>query len=414
MEEAQVAADSQRGDAVRRRRVLYISGFDPRGPAGYDQLFAEESVRQSALNGASITVGPLRRMGPDASAWTVEANFDGQATSTDYRILRWDREVKRLWTPRGPRLLAEMWWVAMKSFSTGFIKHYRRRSWALCVALLLPVSLATLLQLASVVSALFLAWPAYLVAGALHAPSAIRWIAAAVMTVPPALVAIRVWRRFDDELRPTWLLRASGAAIGTVLGLRPTIEAAADRMAGQILDAAAEPGADEMLVIGHSNGAGVAVMALARAIRRDPTFGHRARPDLPNVALLTLGGAIAAWDYCASGRSFHDDLACLTTAAGIFWLDVAAPSDGAASARLDPVELIPDPAMRPTRRWPMFHQLIAEERYRRLRTRQFDFHFQYLRATETAGGYDFFRLVCGPDRLADFERGWTAFPGIPE
>jgi hypothetical protein len=307
-----------------------------------------------------------------------------------------------------------MWWVALTSFTTGFIQRYRKRSWPLCVALLLPVTLASLLQLAAGLSGLLLAWLAFLVAGAFHAPLAIRWIAALAMFAPPAIVAVRMWRRFDDDLRPTWLLRASNNAISTVLGRQPTIEAAADRMAGQILEAAAEPGADELLVIGHSNGAGVAVMAMARALRRDPRFGAPGRADQPAVSLLTLGGAIAAWDYCAGERGFHDDVATLTTADGVFWLDVAAPSDGAASARLDPVDLIPNPRMRPTRRWPMFHQLMAEDRYKRLRARQFDFHFQYIRAAETAGGYDFFRLACGPDRLADFERGWTVFPGVPE
>ena len=49
---------------VLRRRVCYLSGFDPQGPAHYHQLYATQAALQSGVNGWPITVGPRRKAGP--------------------------------------------------------------------------------------------------------------------------------------------------------------------------------------------------------------------------------------------------------------------------------------------------------------------------------------------------------------
>ena len=44
---------------VRRRRVYYISGFDPQGPRRYHQLYRSESQTQAEISGYEIDVGRL-------------------------------------------------------------------------------------------------------------------------------------------------------------------------------------------------------------------------------------------------------------------------------------------------------------------------------------------------------------------
>ena len=51
---------------VRRRCVMYLSGFDPQGPAHYHQLYQQEAARQAAVNGSRIEVGGRRKAGADA------------------------------------------------------------------------------------------------------------------------------------------------------------------------------------------------------------------------------------------------------------------------------------------------------------------------------------------------------------
>ena len=72
-------------------------------------------------------------------------------------------------------------------------------------------------------------------------------------------------------------------------------------------------------------------------------------------------------------------------------------------------ELVDGDAGRPVRRSPQFHLILSRERFRRIRARPFEFHFQYLCASQARGGYDFFRLACGPERLCDFGKAWTRF-----
>ena len=43
--------------------------------------------------------------------------------------------------------------------------------------------------------------------------------------------------------------------------------------------------------------------------------------------------------------------------------------------------------------------MLSRADYRALRRRPLDFHFAYLRATDIAGDYDFFRLTTGPAAL---------------
>jgi hypothetical protein len=133
------------------------------------------------------------------------------------------------------------------------------------------------------------------------------------------------------------------------------------------------------------------------------------------VSFLTLGQSIAAWDQVAQGGRFHQNLEAVVRAGSeeakrrIAWLDVTSPSDGASSSWLDPFERVEGGAGRPVRRSPHFHLILSPERFRRIRARPFDFHFQYLCASEVRGGYDFFRLACGPERLSGFAKAWTRF-----
>jgi hypothetical protein len=394
-------------DRVRRRLALYIPGVDPRGPAIYHRMFVEESALQSRVSGARIEVGRRRKDGPHAAAWTIEADFGDGTTTTDYRFLRWDEEVRALWTRSGPAVLAEMWGVMTAGLGSGFLARNLRRSWPVCAAIVGPTLTVSLLQLAAAGTAVLSGGLVFLLCRALHAGGIVAWAAGLAAAALPIAAAFPLWRRIDETYRVAWLSRATAIPIKIARGRLPLVEAAADRLAGQIIEAAAGE-VDELLIVGHSAGAGVSIMALARALRREPELARS------GVGLLTVGGAIAAYDYFSKGGRYHDDLSEVAASRGMTWLDVGAPPDMAATARLDPLELVPNPATRPIRRWPMFHALLPASRYRRMRTAPFDMHFQYLKASGTAGGYDFFRLVCGPDHLADFQRGWTRFEGIPE
>ncbi len=296
-----VAGPDRGAGRVRRRTVLYVHGFDPRGPAPYHRMFAEEAAKQAAVDGVEIDVGARRRGGRDADLWEVRGRFDGAVTRTAWVFLRWDDVVRRLWTRRGPRLLAETWASTALSWRSGLLGRSWRRARPLALAMLLPAISMTAFQVLAAAGAVGLALLGLWGAGRLGAPDVLAWLLALVLPPLAPMLALKGWRRFDARLRVSWLVQSL-----TNIGLaarerRPEIRKAAERIAERILEAAAGFEADEVLVVGHSYGAAVAVMALARALELDPRLGRR--PGGPVVSFLTLGQSIAAWDHLAGAAA---------------------------------------------------------------------------------------------------------------
>src|SRR5688572_21609945 len=94
---------------VRRRRVLYISGFDPRGPAFYHRFLRDEAARHAAMSGEPINIGPRRTVSPLLQAWTVASGAGPDHVETVYEFLRWDDIVRQHW----PRGMLRMWAICL-------------------------------------------------------------------------------------------------------------------------------------------------------------------------------------------------------------------------------------------------------------------------------------------------------------
>ncbi|MEO1612631.1 MAG: hypothetical protein AAFU55_09840, partial [Pseudomonadota bacterium] len=67
------SGDAEATAKVRRRRVYYISGYDPQGPRRYYQLYRTESVKQAEISGYEIDVSPLEyEKGAVAARWSAK------------------------------------------------------------------------------------------------------------------------------------------------------------------------------------------------------------------------------------------------------------------------------------------------------------------------------------------------------
>ena len=124
---------------VCRRHVLYLSGFDPQGPAHYHALYAEQAALQASVLGERIDVGPRKRSGPNA-VWDVRwgGADDDTAVETRYEFLRWDDIVRQHW-PRGQwRLLALTLATTARLVGNGSLWRMLQTSWPAFVALAAP------------------------------------------------------------------------------------------------------------------------------------------------------------------------------------------------------------------------------------------------------------------------------------
>jgi hypothetical protein len=175
--------------------------------------------------------------------------------------------------------------------------------------------------------------------------------------------------------------------------LESRIEAFADRIA----EALEDESADEVLVIGHSSGAHLAVSILADLIR-----AGRVPPDGPALSFMSLGQVVPMMSFLPRADRLRGDLAYLATRDELTWLDVTAPGDGCAFALCDPVAVT---GVAPEgQKWPLvisaaFTQTLSPERWKDLRWRFFRLHFQYLCAFDRPGDYDYFRITAGPKTL---------------
>ena len=170
-----------------------------------------------------------------------------------------------------------------------------------------------------------------------------------------------------------------------------------------IISEALSSDVDEVLVIGHSSGAHLAVSILSDVIRagRLPRGNSKTTPVL---SFLSLGQVVPMVSFLPRATRLRGDLAFLSQQSELTWVDVTAPGDGCAFALCDPVAV--SGVAPANRQWPLvlsaaFTQTLSEKRWKELRWRFFRLHFQYLCAFDRPDHYDYFAISAGPLTLYD-------------
>jgi len=79
---------------VRRRHVIYVCGYEPRGARGYYDLFQRECDRFRRVWPVSLTVQPLERDSEDFAHWLVEVRASNWQVATNHDFLRLERFIR--------------------------------------------------------------------------------------------------------------------------------------------------------------------------------------------------------------------------------------------------------------------------------------------------------------------------------
>lgn len=373
-----------RDGAVARRQVFYLPGFDPFPARRYRELYRREAALQAAASGHEIAVAAQQGGGRDG--WHVSARIEGASVETDIDVLQWSDLVRRSMGRSIPATYAQLVRTVWIYVGSGALFRLARLRKGPTLAALYPV--AVLLGQLGFALALARAFGAAL---ALSGVPGIGWLGLA--SVWPVLA----WFRARDGRLFAWYLMHDYAHAARLKGAFPAeLE---DRLAAFSARIAASMAADvdEVLVVGHSSGAHLAVSVLADLLRREPV-----PPDGPALSLLTLGQVVPMVSFLPDAHRLRADLHLMAGQDRIAWVDVSAPGDGCAFALCDPVAVTGvAPALR---RWPLvlsaaFTRTLSPERRRALRGRFFRLHFQYLCAFDRPGDYDYFRITAGPRTL---------------
>ncbi|PID36833.1 MAG: hypothetical protein CR993_03150 [Rhodobacterales bacterium] len=380
---------------VRRRKVFYIPGYDPIHPRRYRELYRKEGAAQAEISGYAIEL--RARQGGGTYGWHVSADTgEGGAVEADFDVLVWSdivRDSMDVGIFGTYLLLIRTAWTYIASGALRRLMWLRKGP---IIAALYPI-FALILQL---IAALLAGWAA----GAVLRFALGSFLPALLVTLlfwaaflPVAWQVLRWFQKIDNKIFVYYLMHDYAYSASTRGANPPELEARMAAFGDQIAAALTED-VDEVLVVGHSSGAHLAVSILADLIRagRVPPYG-------PQLSFLSLGQVVPMVSFLPEAKRLRRDLHDLSLQDRIPWVDVTAPGDGCAFALCDPVSVSGvEPAA--GKKWPLvfsaaFTQTLTPERWAALRWRFFRLHFQYLCAFDAPGDYDYFRITAGPKTL---------------
>ena len=379
---------------VRTRRVFHIPGYDPIHPRRYREPYSQESGAQAAISGYNIGIRPAKS--EESFRWLVDAETDGQVVSSQIDVLVWSDIVRDSMAQSIPATYWQLLRTAWVYITSGALRRLMRLRKGPIIAALYPVFFL-LGQLVIAVSAGWLVGRG--VAGLMgenagYVPFLLQWFVLGLV----ATVILRWFKSVDNKVFAYYLMHDYAFSAQSRGANPPALE---QRMAefADIIAVALREEVDEVLVVGHSSGAHLAVSVLADLIR-----DGRARENGPELAFLSLGQVVPMVSFLPDSTRLRGDLAYLAASDALTWVDVTAPGDGCCFALCDPVAVT---GVAPAgKRWPLvisaaFTQTLSPARWKALRWRFFRLPFQYLCAFDRPKDYDSFQTTAGPQLLRD-------------
>ena len=370
---------------IRRRRIFFIEGYEPKGADGFHRMFQREWDRFSKTWGVTGKVHDIRLESGDIASWDVETSGPNWQVSTRYEFLRLEPQIrKNLAQPMWLQLARTIRWMA-DDFATGSLWPVYGASWRMGVLL----SYSQVLLLLWIISAIAGGWFAARATG-LTGLSPIAIGAVSALGIFALLYPVAA-AMFVNQLKNAWPYLREFAR-GKPTDFDRSVEVLAERL----VTGAKEGDADEILLVGHSAGAMLALRTLKRALEIDPDLGIRR----PTVALVTVGSIMPIFAMHPAAAKLRDTVAAISTEPTVLWADCQAFEDFMNFSGFDPVAGVGvesgtqrcNPVI-----WQIpFQAMISVETFKRMRFNYWRKHYQYIMSNERRAAYDYYMFVCGP------------------
>ena len=372
-----------------RRCVLYLGGYDPVAP---EKFFARQARELGHFRTTwNVEATPTTaRPSEDGHVWRteIETRGDGWSAHTDFRLLAWDDLVKGDFArPIWQRIPLSLGLLADFLFS-GTIPRYFLAAWRFGLYFVAPFFFSLL----------------FVIIAAGIASEILRidhWSAAWLAPIVGIAVYMGLMRWPGNRWFVSHLLDARVFMGEYMRGGRPDMEARVDRFAREIATVAAEPGLDELLIIGHSQGSVFALEALERALSLDPEISRRGLP----ISVMTVGSCVLQLGLHPAAKQLRARVQRLQAEDGVEWLEFQTLTDVVNFYKTDPAKLMrlkPSPG----RTFPhvinvRIREMMQPVDYSRIRNSLFRVHYQFVMGNTRRYFYDFFLICCGPILLRD-------------
>ncbi|RED13742.1 hypothetical protein [Pontivivens insulae] len=362
-------------EPVRHRAVFFIPGFDPIGARRYRELYRTQGAEQADISGYSLDVKGCRA-GDGPYHWRASLTDGVEESRADIFFLGWTDLIRAAMTDSILLAYGQMLRTAWIYLSSGALTRLIRLRPIPMIIALYPIFMLSLYFNIAFWAGVLVHW---------WSPPIIDYVTGTATF----LLAIRLLHRFDQRNLYAFYLMSDYAFAARERGRMPV--ALAERVnAWAALVRERGASADEVLIVGHSSGAALAVH-LAVALK-----GWRP------LSVLTLGHVVPMVSFLPTAGDLRRDLHALSQREDVYWLDVTAPSDGACFALADPVAVsgvAVEDAANPVVISGTFLRHMSKEQVRQHKRRYFRKHVQYLCAFGRPGIYDYFQITAGSQSL---------------
>ncbi len=363
---------------IAKRLVFHIGGYDFLTPEATHRRFKRELHRFEETWAVDALVSPAQ-IGVDQAAWRVVTSGANWRVETEFRLLRWDDVIEAARRqPMGRRLLLGL--LAFADFvAAGALWGYLRANWRYAGFFLYPFVLFAIFIAAAAAAGVLIAFMtasnlAGVLAGAVAFWAILRW---------PGR-----WLHFS-HLFDDWIFSRD-----YIRRVDPTLELRLERVAPEIAAAGRADAWDEVLAVGHSLGAVLAVDLVDRVLRLDPDFGRSARP---RVALISVGSSILKIGLHRGAKRFRAAADRVARARQVFWAEYQTLTDVMNFYKTDPIAAMGLASVgRPVVRVVRISRMLDPAVYRRIRRNLFRVHNQFVSGNNRRAAYDYFMLLCGP------------------
>ncbi|MEO0752877.1 MAG: hypothetical protein AAFY25_13875 [Pseudomonadota bacterium] len=378
---------------VLRRKVFFIHGFDPRDGQRYKDRYSAEAKDQSPYVDYRLAITDLPGDQAD-STWKTAWQKDGwPVTVTEFEALEWGDLVRAKMRVGVMATLASAlrsFWILWRAGVFGALMrldHFKTIAFlipylVICVQILLAAGIAGAgWTLVSGLGAPWMAWGAAL-----------------------ALFGASFWmvRRTKGFFMTSYSLNLYEFCVGERGAYTPQTESRIAAFEEKVI-AAMGRDYDEVVVIGHSFGANLALSTVSDVVRS----GTLPRQG-PQLTLVTIGAFLINMTVLPDAWRQRRDMRFLAGQERVAWYDLSAQADRYIFSLYDPVKasgVAPDPQLWPKMIPVRYRHNLRLKTYKTLRRSFFDTHLQYIQAFDRPRDYDYFALTAGPTFVRDYFAG---------
>ncbi len=379
---------------VQQRAIVYVSGFDPRGAGVYHSLTMREFSKHCKALGIQHRVSKRSRKSGSLNTWSLDAKRPDDPVHNDLSFLGWDGLVRNFWVRSDFKAILVGAGANIRAVRHSVLSHLIRINWPSVLTFNGPV---IIVAGCVVFGLLFIQFLWLTISG---------FLGTGLIGLIITGLAGFVFGKFMAGFNAPWIGRINRFFVE--VSEKPVLANwdAPRKMANQIVRVVDDPNYDEILIVSHSVGCQIALLALAEALKKNAA-GLDAACAEHRLVFLTMGHTISA-----VSRSCNEISTALQVVgeSKVPWLDISSPSDPACFALVDPYRDRYGGEQRVHVRNARFYLGFADQTYRRARKDRYTMHFLYLMTPDgdRKEGFDLYDFLTSTQRLAD------RLPAMPE